>query len=144
MILVGGFLLAGLFFLMAAKPLATWRVTEGWTYKHPEANAPSELALGLNTVSWVIAGIVTIVGTLILNDDLRGQDECAVAEKVFEQRDNPEELAELEKQHEMKLRVREEKTATTTLTRIEVVQGGRVIGGGVESEFVPARWKCRN
>ena len=49
-----GLLLVAVCILRVVAPQKVWRATEGWRYKHPEANEPSDTAYGFRRVLGVV------------------------------------------------------------------------------------------
>lgn len=145
MILVIGFGLAALFALMAARPLSTWRVTQGWTYKHPGANQPSETALGLNSLVWAIAAVICAGGALVLHDAQGDARDCDHAKEVFAARDDSARRARLEAKFGMELNRRTETYAKDIVVDVyEVTKGKHLVGRAAGSSSREPRLRCTN
>ncbi len=77
--------------IVAFRPLATWRVTEAWKYRHPEAVEPSETGLRVASVVYgIFAALAFVVGiALLVVESPEEREDRRAAERI-----GCEELAE--------------------------------------------------
>lgn len=72
----------------AVVPRKMWRITQGWQYKNPEANEPSDAAYAMWRISSIVAIVVIIVAmlTLISNQNMTSKQREGERSRAAQER----------------------------------------------------------
>jgi len=143
-VVVIGCVVAAMLVLLALRPRAVWRVTQGWAYRDPDANEPSSLAFGLTSVLLVVLALGFVIGGFAVSSWRSGDDRCDRAEELYDARADEAEADRLADDYGLRIErsSSSSESGSVTVDSFKVYDGDELVGTGVDGGIGSQGFTC--